>query len=177
MTVTVESAWSAVQAAAGRLHEAVQQLVLIAVEDCPGDTKLHLTTIMHDAALDLAAEAEHAMAALGPHTRAGISSRAAASQHVLDYQACINKLGSVVIGELATAERINHLGACGTDHGREAGAWAEEVIRCIETCQHLLWADIQTALLGYWQELAPTDRICTPATDTELETEGHRCDG
>jgi hypothetical protein len=177
MTVTVESALTSVHGSAKRLREAVQHLVLIAVEDSPRGTELHLASIMHDAALDLAAEDDHATVALWPDTRTESVSRAAAFRRVLDYQARINSLGSVLTGELATAERLNHLATLGTAHGREAGAWAEEIIRCIETCQHLLWTDVQPALLVYWRELAAlTDRTCTPATDTELETEGHRHD-
>lgn len=177
MTVTVASALTSVHGSAERLREAVQQLVLIAVEDGPRGTELHLTTIVHDAALDLAAEAEHATAALGPRWEADGVSRAAASHRVRAYQACVNRLGCVLIGELATAERLHYLAALGTDHRREAGAWAEEIIRCIETCQHLLWTDVQPALLGFWQEFTDlTDRTCAPATDPELEREGHSYD-
>jgi hypothetical protein len=177
MTVTMASALTSVHGSAERLREAVQHLVLIAVEDRPRGAELHLTTIMHDAALDLAAEADHAAAVLRPDGPAGDPASTMGYQRILEYQAGINRLGCVLIRELATAERINHLGAAGAGHGREAGAWAEEIIRCIETCQHLLWTDVQPALLGYWQELtALTDRTGTPATDTELEMEGHRYD-
>ncbi len=162
MTVTVESALSAVQASAGRLHEAVQELLLIAVEDGPRGIELHLATIMHDAALDLAAEGEQAWAAVrsrGPdHDRP----RAGTPQQLVECQARINALGAVLVRELAVPERINHLTALGRDYGREAGAWAEEIVRCIQTCQDLLWTDVQPALLGYWRELAEAVGQATP---------------
>lgn len=176
MTVTVDSALSAVQAAAGRLHEAVQELLLTAVEDGPRGIELHLATIMHDATLDLAAEAEQAWALLRSAGHDDHTPRAVTPRQLADYQARINALGAVLVRELAVPERLNDLAALGRDHGR-SGAWAGEIVRCIETCQHLLWTEVQPTLLGCWQELAPTDRICAPATDTELETEGHRCDG
>ena len=164
MTVTVESALNLVQASAERLREAVQQLVLIAVEDRPRGTELHLITLVHDAALDLAAEAEQATGALQPDGRGEGMSRTAASRQVIDCQASINVLGAVLVRDLAAPERITELAAFGTDHGREAGAWAEEIIRCIETCQHLLWTDVQPALLSYWRELADmTNRTCAPS--------------
>jgi hypothetical protein len=163
MTVTVESALSAVQAAAGRLHEAVQELLLIAVEDGPQGIELHLTTIMHDAALDLAAEAEQAADALRPGERDEGVSRAATSRHVAQCQDRVNMLGALLARDLAAPQRITDLAALGNDHGREAGAWADEIIRCIETCQNLLWTDVQPALLGYWQELAyTTNPTCMP---------------
>jgi hypothetical protein len=154
MTVTVESALSVVRTAAVRLHEAVQELLLIAVEDGPQGIELHLTTIMHDAALDLAAEAEQATGALGQDGPREGMRRAVGAQQVAQYQARINMLGAVLVRELASPERITGLAALGADRGREAGAWAEEIVRCIETCQHLLWIDVQPALLGYWRELA-----------------------
>ena len=164
MTVTVESALSAVRAAAGRLHEAVQELLLIAVEDGPRSIELHLATIMHDAALDLAAEAEQAAGALGEDGLREDMRRAVAAQQVAQYQARINMLGAVLVRELASPERITGLAALGADRGREAGAWAEETVRCIETCQHLLWTDVQPALLGYWRELADlTNGSCAPS--------------
>jgi hypothetical protein len=163
MTVTVQSALSAVQAAAGRLHEAVQELLLIAVEDGPRGIEVHLATIMHDAALDLAAEAEQATGALGQNGPAEGMRRATAAQRVARYQACINMLGSVLVRELVSPERISELSALGAQHGREAGAWAQEIIRCVETCQHLLWTDVQPALLGYWEEAIEMD----PDTSSE----------
>jgi hypothetical protein len=154
MTVTVESALSAVQTAAGRLHQAVQELLLIAVEDGPRGIELHLATIVHDAALDLAAEGEQAWALLQPGGRVSNVSRTVTARQLAEYQAGVVALGAVLVRELAVPERLTDLTALGRDHGREAGAWAGEIIRCIETCQHLLWTDLQPALLDYWRELA-----------------------
>lgn len=177
MTVTVESALTSVRASAERLREAVQELVLIAVEDRPRGPEIHLTTQVHDAALDLAAEAEQATSAFPPSGEGERMPRADAARHVAQCNASINGLGVILIRELTAAERITELAALGADHGREAGSWAEEVIRCIETCQHLLWMDVQPALLGYWQELADmTNRTCASATDTGLEREGQSHD-
>jgi hypothetical protein len=154
MTVTMESALHSVRASAERLRDAVQELVLIAVEDRPLGTELHLTTIVHDAALDLAAEAEQAAGALGPGERDEDVPRAATSRHVAQCQERVNVLGAMLARDLAAPPRIAELADPGKCHGREVGAWAKEIIRCIETCQHLLWTDIQPALLGYWRELA-----------------------
>jgi hypothetical protein len=177
MTVTVESALNSVRASAERLREAVQELVLIAVEDRPRGPEIHLTTQVHDAALDLAAEAEQVTGAFPPAAGGDGVPRADAARHVARCHARVNGLGAVLIRELAAPERITELGALGADHGREAGSWAEEIIRCIDTCQHLLWTDVQPVLLGYWQELADTtDRTWAPATKTELEREGHSHD-
>jgi hypothetical protein len=165
MTVTVESALSAVHIAAGRLHEAVQELLLIAVEDGPRGIELHLATIMHDAALDLAAEADQAWALLQPGSRNDNPSRSVTPRQLAEYQAHINALGAVLVRELAVPERLNHLAALGRDHGREAGAWANEIVRCIDTCQHLLWTEVEPTLLMYWQEQADiTSRSCAPGS-------------
>lgn len=163
MTVTIESALNAVHASAQRLHERVQELVLIAVEDRPARLELHLATLVHDAALDLAAEAEQATEALRPDERGGDVPRATTSQQVAHCQERVNVLGAVLTRDLASPQRITELAALGKDRGREAGAWAEEIIRCIETCHHLLWTDVQPVLLGYWRELAQAvDQSCAP---------------
>jgi hypothetical protein len=154
MIVTVESALSSVQASAGRLREATQELVLIAVEDRPRGTELHLTTQVHDVALDLAAEAEQAHASLRPDEGGRPPSCEADPRQVAEGHARINAFGALLVRDLAATERLNDLATLGRDHGREAGAWAREIIRCIETCQYLLWTDVQPALLGYWRELA-----------------------
>jgi hypothetical protein len=165
MTVTVQSALSAVQTAAGRLHEAVQELLLIAVEDGPRGTEVHLATIMHDAALDLAAEAEQAWALLQPGRRDDDTQGAVTLRQLLEYQARINALGALLVRELAVPGRLYDLAALGQDHGREAAAWSGEIVRCIETCQYFLWTDVQPTLLGYWQELADmTSRTRTPSS-------------
>jgi len=164
MTVTVESALSSVRASASRLHEAVQDLVLIAVEDRPLGTEPHLVTVVHDAALDLAGEAELAQAALRSGEHGQGAGSAPASAEVAESQARINALGTLLVRDLAAAERIKDLTTLGRDHGREAGAWANEIVRCIETCQNLLWTDVQPTLLGYWRELAETiDRTYPPS--------------
>lgn len=162
--MTAESALAAVHTSARQLREAVQDLVLIAVEDRPRGPELHLTTLVHDAALDLAAGADQVTGALGAGGSGACMSGAATSRHVADCHAGVNALGAVLVRELAAPDRMTELAALGRDHGREAGAWGEEIIRCIETCQHLLWTDVQPALLGYWRELADlTNRTCAPS--------------
>lgn len=167
MTVTVESALNSVHASAERLRDSVQDLVLIAVEDRPRGTEIHLTTLVHDAALDLAAEAEQAAGALRTSGHGPDVSRPA-SRRVARCQARVNILGTVLVRELAAPERLTELAALGAGRGREAGAWAAEIIRCIETCQYLLWTDVEPALLRYWQELADsTGRTRAPVTDAD----------
>jgi hypothetical protein len=158
MTVTIESALAAVHASTGRLREAVGDLVLTAVEDQPRGTDAHLITIVHDAALDLAAEAEQAAAAL--HATAVVPVA------VAHCHARVNALGDVLVRDLAPPERLTELAGFGAEHGREAAAWATEIVRGIQTCQHLLWTDIAPALLAYWQELADKfSRTCVPSEE------------
>jgi hypothetical protein len=165
MTMTLESAFSSVREAAGRLDEAARDLVLIAVEDQPHDTDVHLVTIVHDAALDLTAEAEQATAPLRS-LRDIEESTGQVSSAVVVCQARVNAFGALLVRHLAAAERLGELAQLGAEHGREAGAWATEIIRCIQTCQNLLWTDIQPALLAYWQELAcQTSRTCVPSEE------------
>jgi hypothetical protein len=157
MTVTNKSALSLAHASAGRLRDAVNELTLIAVEDRPHGTEVHLVTVVHDAALDMAAQAEQAEAAL----RLELPSRAktfgsAASHAVADCQSHVNELGGVLVRDLAAPGRLGDLAVFSRERGREARAWAEEIVRCVETCQHLLWTDVQPALLSYWQQLADT---------------------
>ena len=168
MTVTVQSALASVQASGGRLGEAVRDLVLFAVEDRPRGNEVHLVTVVHDAALDVAGEAEQAGGALRPEgVPEGWPERISlteASQAVADCHAHVNAMGAVLTRELATPERLYDLAVFGRQRGREASAWANEIARCIETCQHLLWTDVQPALLAYWRELADmTNRTCTPS--------------
>ena len=158
MTVTVQSALSSVHAAAGRLSEAVHELVLTAVEDRPRGSEVHLLTVIHDAALDLASESEQIGAALGPSAAPAGISVTSTSHSVADCQAHVNSMGAVLVRELAAAERLNDLAALGRERGREAYAWAREIVRCIESCQHLIWTDMQPALLGYWEEIIDVDR-------------------
>ena len=157
MTVTIESALTSAHASTGRLREAVRELALIAVEDRPRGTEVHLVTVVHDAALDLAAEAEQAEAALRLEPVAdGLTRSWSVSRAVADCQAHVNEFGGVLVRELAAPERLSELAVFSRERGREAGAWAGEIVRCIETCQHLLWTDLEPALLCYWQELADT---------------------
>jgi hypothetical protein len=165
MTVTVQTAVAAVKASAARLSDAVRELVLIAVEDQPRDTEVHLVTVIGDAALDLAGEAEQ-VAALW---RAGSTQdmpRARASRAVAHCQEHVNAMGAVLVRELAPPAILTDLAALGQNRGREAAAWATEIARCIDTCQQLLWTDIQPALLAYWRELADiSDRVCAPGDE------------
>jgi hypothetical protein len=167
MTVTIDSALSSAHASAERLRDAVNELTLIAVEDRPRGTEVHLVTVVHDAALDMAAEAEQAETAL----RLELPSRAgtfgsAASRAVADCQSHVNELGGVLVRDLAAAGRLSDLAVFRRERGREARAWADEIVRCVETCQHLLWTDVQPALLCYWQELAEqTNRTREPSDD------------
>jgi hypothetical protein len=179
MTVTIESALTAVHASAGRLSEAVRDLVLTAVEDQPRGTEAHLVTMVHDAALDLAAQAEQAEAALrgvqpgGGQPRGAQPRGAAGPPAVAACQARINALGALLAADLAAPRRLNELARFGAERGREAGAWAREIARCVQTCQHLLWTDMQPALLTYWEETTERwpdrtgpDRGFTCAEDT-----------
>jgi hypothetical protein len=163
MTMTVESALASVKVCAGRLRQTMLELVLIAVEDRPRGSDVHVVMVIHDAALDLAAEAEQAGVAFQPEIGTGIS-LAEASQAVADCQAHVNAMGAVLVRELTTPARLGDLAMFGRDGGREAGAWTSEIVRCIEDCQLLLWTDMQPALLGYWQELADlTQRTRSPS--------------
>lgn len=159
MTVTVRSALREVQASARRLRDLVRELVLTAVEDQPQNCQVHLITVIHDAALDAAAEAEQAQVAIGPETANGAARQLAAPQTVARCQHYVNSLGEVLVRQLAAPELLNDLSALGREHGHEVSAWAAETMRCIEACQLALWTDIQPTLLAYWQELADsTDR-------------------
>jgi hypothetical protein len=157
MTVTVQSALSDVQASARRLGEIARELVLTAVEDQPRHCQVHLITIVHDAALDVAAETEQAYAAVDPERGAdGDPSRAVARcQHH------VALAGAALVRELAAPELLNDLAALGRERGREVSTWVAEVNRRIQACQIALWTDAHPALLGYWQELADlTNRTC-----------------
>jgi hypothetical protein len=154
MTVTVQSALTSVRASAGRLAEAARELVLIAVEDRPCGVKVHLVDVVSDAALELISHAEQAAAELNSVA----DSRRDASLAVLATQAHINRMGSVLVSELAAPERLGELARFGPRHGRESAAWAVEVVRCVQGCQQLIWTDLQPAVLAYWEEITDTDR-------------------
>jgi hypothetical protein len=153
MTVTIQSALSSVQVSAGRLAETARELVLIAVEDRPCGVTVHLVDVLSDAALELISHAEQAAAELD-----GVAeSRRDASLAVLATQAHINRLGHVLVGDLAAPERLAELARFGPRHGRESAAWADEVVRCIQACQQIIWTDVQPILLAYWEEITDTD--------------------
>jgi hypothetical protein len=162
MTVTVRSALSEVEASARRLRDLVRELLLTAVEDQPHSVQVHLVTVVHDAALDAAAEAEQAAAAVGPERMTNDARpHAATSQAVARCQRHITSMGEVLVRQLAAPELLNDLAVLGRERGREASAWAAEIMRCIQACQIALWTDVGPALLAYWQELADiTDRNC-----------------
>jgi hypothetical protein len=163
--VTVESALAGMRASVQRLLETVRELVLIADEDQPRDCHVHLITLVRDAALDIAAEAEQADAALRSLAETaqwppiaitcGVAARG---------QEHLTELGLILTRDLAEPERLNDLARLGGQHGREAGAWAGEIIRCIQACQHVMWADVLPAVLAYWRELADLiGRVNLPA--------------
>jgi hypothetical protein len=153
MTVTVESALSDVRASARRLSELTRELVLTAVEDQPRHCQVHLVTVVHDAALDVAAEAEQAADAM---SREDVPQ--AAPQMVARCQHHLTSFGEALVRKLAAPEFLNDLAALAAEHGGEVRAWVAEIRRCIQACQLALWTDAQPALNGYWQELADTNR-------------------
>jgi hypothetical protein len=157
MTVTVQSALTEVQASARRLRELARELVLTAVEDQPRNCQVHLVMVVHDAALEATAEAEHAAAALGLEQTADITPpHAVTPQEIARCQHHVSLLGAVLVRQLAAPELLNDLAALGREHGREVRAWSAEIMRRIQACQLALWTDVQPALLGYWLELADT---------------------
>lgn len=166
MTVTVQSALTAVAASTRRLRDAAGDLVVFA-EDEPTGCQVHLVTIVQDAALDLAAEAEQAGAVLEE------ARPPAAAQAVAACQQHLTSMGTVLVTRLAAPDRLGDLAAFGREHGREAVEWAGEIARCVAICQQLIWTDLQPALLGYWREVA--DLTAPPgrrATGPDLEEEG-----
>lgn len=104
--MTVESALAALHTSARQLGEAVQDLVLIAVEDRPRGQELHLTTLVHDAALDLAARAEQVTGALRADGSGARMSGATTSRRVAECHAGVNSLGAVLVRELAAPDRM-----------------------------------------------------------------------
>jgi hypothetical protein len=161
MTVTVQSALTEVQASTRRLRDLARELVLTAVEDQPRNCEVHLVTVVHDAALDAAAEAEQTAAAVSPERcTPGGPPRTPASLAVAQCQRHVTLLGEVLVRRLAAPEILNDLAALGRERGREVAAWVREVLRTIQSCQLALWTDVQPALLAYWQNLA--DRTCAP---------------
>jgi hypothetical protein len=152
MIVTVQSRLSSVQVSAGRLQEAVRELTLIAVEDRPRGVTVHLLDAVSDAALELSSHAELAATKLDD-----IADRRSAPHAVLAIHAHVNHLGAALTADLAAPERLAELGGFGHRHGRESAAWADEVVRCVQACQQLIWTDLQPALLGFWEEITDSD--------------------
>ena len=160
--MTARHALSEVQASARRLRDLLRELVLTAVEDQPRNCQVHLVTVVHDAALDVAAEAEQADAALDAEQTEG-ACWPVGPQAVARCQHHVTELGEILVLQLAAPELLNDLMVLGREHGREVGAWAAEITRCVQACQVALWADVAPALLAYWQELADhTDRSRAP---------------
>ncbi len=158
MTVTVQSALTEVQASARRIREIAGELVLTAVEDQPRSCQVHLVGVVHDAALEVADQAEQADVAVSPQNGDGAPPRPA-PQAVAHCQRHITSLGAALVRQLAAPEMQNDLAALGRERGREVSAWVREISRCIQACQTALWTEMQPALLAYWQELADiTDR-------------------
>ena len=158
MTVTVQSALTEVQASARRLREIAGELVLTAVEDQPRNCQVHLVAVVHDAALEVADQAEQAHTVVNPQDGDG-APPGPASQAVAHCQRHVTLLGAALMRQLAAPEIQNDLAALGRERGREVSAWVREISRCIQACQIALWTEVQPALLGYWQELADiTDR-------------------
>ena len=153
MTVTVQCALAEVQASARRLREIAGELVLTAVEDQPRNCQVHLVAVVHDAALEVAGQADQAEAVVNPPDGDGTPPMPA-EQAVAHCQRHITLLGAALVRALAAPEMQNDLAALGRERGREVSAWVREISRCIQACQIALWTEVQPALLGYWQELA-----------------------
>jgi hypothetical protein len=176
MTVTVQSALTAVATSVRRLREAADELVLFA-EDEPSGCQVHLVTIVQDAALDLAAEAAQADAALTAGHVPGPDERppaAATPQAVARCQAHLTSLGAVLVRKLAEPERLNDLAVLGREHGRDGAAWAKEIARCIAVCQQLIWTELQPAFLAYWEEIIDADRDAANAPSRRIARKDKR---
>ncbi|MEU6147391.1 hypothetical protein ABZ848_44465 [Streptomyces sp. NPDC047081] len=151
MTVTLQSAHTALTAALHRLRDTTRELELIAVSDQPRGGGVVLVDEVADAALETSGAAELAAgAARGDCTAA-----------VAQCQSYVLTLGSVLVDRLAAPERLAELGELGGEFGREAGAWADEVVRCVHACQQALWSDVLPAALAYWQEIAALNTTCS----------------
>ena len=153
MTVTVQSALTEVQASARRLREIAGELVLTPVEDQPRNCQVHLVAVVHDAALEVADQADQAEVVMSPQDGDGTPPMPA-EQAVAHCQSHVTSLGAALVRALATPDMHNDLAALGRERGREVSAWVREVSRRIQACQIALWMDVQPALLAYWRELA-----------------------
>lgn len=151
MTVTVQSAHAALTAALHRLRDTARELELIAVSDQPRCQDVVLVDVVGNAVLETTGAVERAATAL----------HGADASSVALCQSYVNLLGRVLVAQLAAPERLAELGAFGGEHGREAGAWAGEVVRCVQACQQSLWSDVLPATLAYWQEIAAQTSPCS----------------
>jgi hypothetical protein len=158
MTVTVQSAYTELAAAVRRLRDITHELELIAVSDHPRGGDVALVDQVANAALEVSGAAEETATAFHDTTTTtggGASSTVALCQkHVLT-------LGQILVGRLAAPERLAELDALGAEHGREAGAWAGEVVRSVHSCQQSLWSDVLPALFAHGQETAALKSPCS----------------
>lgn len=158
MTVTVQSAYAELAAAVRRLRDITRELELIAVSDQPRGGDVALVDQVANAALEVSGAAEETAAAFhdtATTTGGGASSTVALCQkHVLT-------LGQILVGRLAAPERLAELDGLGAEHGREAGAWAGEVVRSVHSCQQSLWSDVLPALFAHGQETAALKSPCS----------------
>jgi hypothetical protein len=155
MTVTVQSAYTELAAAVRRLRDITHELELIAVSDHPRGGDVALVDQVANAALEVSGAAEETATAFHDTTTTGGASTVALCQkHVLT-------LGQILVGRLAAPERLAELDALGAEHGREAGAWAGEVVRSVHSCQQSLWSDVLPALFAHGQETAALKSPCS----------------
>ncbi|MGW2517736.1 hypothetical protein ACWC09_12080 [Streptomyces sp. NPDC001617] len=151
MTVTLQSAHEALTAALHRLRDTTRELELIAVSDQPRGGGVVLVDEVADAALETSGAAELAVTV----------AQGDSGPTVARSQWYVHTLGRVLVDRLAAPERLAELGALGSEFGREAGAWADEVVRCVHACQQALWSDVLPAALAYWQEIAALNTTCS----------------
>ncbi|MHC3474022.1 hypothetical protein ACYF6T_35720 [Streptomyces sp. 7R007] len=151
MTVTLQSAHAGLTAALHRLRDTTRELELIAVSDQPRGGGAALVDKVADAALETSGAAELAAGAAQDDSTAAVA----------QCQSYVHTLGRILVDRLAAPERLAELGALGDESGREAGAWADEVVRCVHACQQALWSDVLPAALAYWQEIAALNTTCS----------------
>ncbi|MGP4047380.1 hypothetical protein [Streptomyces sp. 2A115] len=151
--MTVQSAYAGLAASVRRLRDTARELELIAVSDQPRGGDVLLVDVVANAALEVTGAAEQAAIALDGNDRT--------SSDVSHCQSHVQTLGRVLVDQLAAPERLAELGAFGAEHGREAEAWADEVIRCVHSCQQSLWSDVLPALFAHGQEIAALKSPCS----------------
>ncbi|MGI5453434.1 hypothetical protein ACQEWB_09730 [Streptomyces sp. CA-249302] len=151
MTVTLQSAHTALTAALHRLRDTTRELELIAVSDQPRGGGVVLVDEVGNAALEISGASERAATALQGRDATAVAL----------CQSYVHFLGSVLTAQLAAPERLADLGTFGGERGREATAWADEVVTCVQACQRSLWNDVLPATLGYWQEIAAQTSPCS----------------